>query len=100
MKRETLQSTKYVELLLVADYAEVRKGMLFIPTGRWAQSKHPGVGRAAGDQQVSSCHPDGPTLPAGRESSVLVTFVLAAIGCDLVEGLGLGSVLASQGTSG
>lgn len=30
VKRDTLQATKYVELLLVADYAEVRNG-IFIP---------------------------------------------------------------------
>lgn len=41
VKRETLQATKYVELLLVADYAEVRKAITFIPTEHWAQSEHP-----------------------------------------------------------
>lgn len=41
MRRDTLQTTKYVELLLVADYAEVRKGMGFIPDEHWAQGEHP-----------------------------------------------------------
>lgn len=40
VKRETLQATKYVELLLVADYAEVRNGIMFIPTEHWAQSEY------------------------------------------------------------
>lgn len=50
VKRDTLQATKYVELLLVADYAEVRNGIVFIPTEHWAQSispaASPGAGRA------------------------------------------------------
>lgn len=76
VKRDTLQATKYVELLLVADYAEVRNGIVFIPTEHWAQS-------------ISSAASSG----AGRESCVSVPFVLAATtgqgrdaDCDLGEG--------------
>lgn len=41
VKRETLQATKYVELLLVADYAEVRDGIMCVPAEHRAQSEHP-----------------------------------------------------------
>lgn len=107
VKRETLQATKYVELLLVADYAEVRKRIMFILTEHWTQSKHPTCsfswgGGTAGAQHVSSCHPD-PHQQTGE--LWLVPFVLAATtplpplsatvgpgrdaGCDLDEGTGL-----------
>lgn len=36
VKRETLQAMKYVELLLVADYAEVTNGIMFTPTAHRA----------------------------------------------------------------
>lgn len=50
VKRETLQATKYVELLLVADYAEVREVIVFIPAEHWAQSKHPTCGVPWGEE--------------------------------------------------
>lgn len=73
VRRETLQATKYVELLLVADYAEVRKGIMFILTEHQVQSippaASPAAGRTAGAQHVSSCHPNGPT-PTSRQGEL------------------------------
>lgn len=110
VKRETLQAMKYVELLLVADYAEVTNGIMFIPPAHRAQSEHPTCsiswgGKAAGAQQVSFCHLDGPAPRVDRETCVFVIFVLAAMitlpplsatfgqgrdaGCDVNERLGL-----------
>lgn len=47
VKREALQATKYVELLLVADYAEVRNG-IFLPREHWAQGIPPSASHLLG----------------------------------------------------
>lgn len=47
VKRDTLQATKYVELLLVADYAEVRNG-IFVPREHWAQGIPPAASLGQG----------------------------------------------------
>lgn len=75
VKRDTLQATKYVELLLVADYAEVRNG-IFVPREHWAQSSI-SWGRE-GCWGSPSFLLQSQWFSADRESCALVTFVLAA----------------------
>lgn len=76
VKRDTLQATKYVELLLVADYAEVRNG-IFVPREHWASHLQHPWGRE-GCWGSASFLLQSQWFSADRESCVLVTFVLAA----------------------